>query len=545
MIPTRRSSAIVPPSAAPRDWWWLGLATLVAVAVHGWIAAYDYHASAFSDSLDYLLMADFYRSAIAGHSLEDASSFYRDTRFPPLFPFLLGLFGGGSEHQHVASIVSNTVAVAAGCLVWFWARRELHSPVIASAIAIATVLLPAWFTLNLTPVSEPLGLLLMMGSFMLLGSAKPTARRVLVASLLVGITPLARTALLPLVAAFLLWLVLVRPLPWRSALAPAALAVTPIAAWSVYRSAIGSTQYVHYLSAETYERASIAWPQAIWEQPLRFVHAFVDGWAPVDPQAWQLVAGWLVLVLAFVGCVVRMRRMHLDAWFLAGYVALILIWPYPDAFTRFISAVYPCVLLCAVSAVRSMAGNSASNAFRFLPAVVLGTAFVATLPAVTRYAHRATLPVDNELLGDKREFEFFNHPTDRDARAAAEITGRSRLLLEEARRFIPEGKCIYGVLPQFTNLYSQRPTFSYPLDLYRQPGDANTRLQRCDYFVVGSWQFSLYDVPSFYPVEKFEGWTRLLLASEMQLDGKSHLVAALFQRIPSDAMEAREEPAHD
>ncbi|MCB1555557.1 MAG: hypothetical protein KDJ14_17295 [Xanthomonadales bacterium] len=537
------SSTDIAVLGAPSNRWIPGLllSVLASLLTHGWIAAFDYSASTFSDSLDYLMMADFYRAALYGGSLEDAASFYRSTRFPPLFPMLLGVFGGDSEHQHAASIVSNLIAVLACLLVWVWSHRTSASTVVATLITVSTVLLPAWFTLNLTPVSEPLGLLLATSAFILLGTQAINARRVFVAALLVGIAPLARTALLPLVIAFAIWLFVVRPVSMRSLVAALVVSWAPYASWSVYRSLIGSTQYTHYLSPKAYADAGIALPQALWEQPLRLVDALVAGWNPWDGGGWILALGWVLLLLAALGCIARMRRMQLDAWFLAGYIALILIWPYPKEFTRFLVAVYPCILLCAATGVQMLVTGpkqpvDASRSTTLAVGMMMGLALSATVPTLMRYAHRATLPVADELLGDKREFEFFNHPTDLDALAAAEITGRSRLLLIDARQLVPEDACIYGVLPQFTRLYSDRTVRPYPLDLYTERGHADEKLSRCDFFVIGSWQFTLYDLPSFYPAEEFGGWTQPLLASEMEIEGRSHLVAALFRRnVPAEA----------
>jgi hypothetical protein len=523
-------------STRSRPFGWVDAATfisvaLICVAVYGWVAAYATTVTTFTDSLDYLVMADFYRAALHGGDIDGPNRYYQVSRFPPLFPMLLGAFGGGSEHQHAAGIISGAIAVLAALAVWWWIRVAIGSAWLASFIALALTFLPHYFALNTVPLSEPLGVLLMASVFALAAVPKPTRNRLLVIGLIIGVAPLARTALLPLSIAFVIWLAISRPLPWRKLVLPVLVAWAPFLLWAVYRKSLGAQRYSQFLTAEQFAESGITWPDALWQQPFRVFDAFVATWGMPDSLfLWALSV--VIVALAIVGCVIRVRSNRLDGWFLAGYLALIAIWPFPDELTRFLVAVYPCVLVCCITAARAidrrLPGIRRPVALSALLVIVMG----AHAPGVLRTTQRAMLPVDAELLGDKREPGFFLLESDKVALIAAEIYGRARILLMEARDVVPPGKCIYGVPPQLVALYSQRNPVPYPEGLGSDPLQVKDKLQACDYFLVAAWSAPAYRLEALYPLDGLTGWTEPLLISNMTIDGRTRLAVMLLQRAP-------------
>ena len=537
------------PAVRQRDRRFGDVAALAAVAavallLHGWIAAYDLATTTFSDSMDYLFMADFYRSFLYGGEIEAATSHYRATRFPPLFPLLLGLAGAGTERQLTAAFVSNGAAVLAVVAVWIWARRETGDAKRATFVALGLVLFPYYFVLNLSPVSEPLGILLVAGACALVAAPRPSPTQLLLAGLLIGLAPLARTALLPLCIAFVIWLALRRPVPWRHTLLPIGAAWLPYLGWAAYRRALGAHSYTSYLTAEQFAEAGMSWPAALWQQPAHIFRAFVHSWGFPTPPAYLWAACVVIAGLAAAGCVLRMRRNRLDGWFLAGYVALVLIWPFPAEHTRFIVAIIPFLLLAAMTAAGAI--DAALGRPHLAPAtlVLVAATIAAATPALFKFARRAALPVPEALLGEKREPSFFILESDRDALDGMEIYGRGRLLLLAAREHVPAGACIYASPPQLGRLYSQRPTLAYPRGLGSDPDAVRARLNRCDYFFVGAWQARLYGIPPLYPSEGLVGWTEPVLVSTMKLNGRDSTVAALVRRRPASAT-AADRPSAD
>jgi hypothetical protein len=508
-----------------------GIAVVIALglAVYGWVAAYNYTITTFTDSLDYMFMAEFYRSAIHGGDLYTTGHYYRITRYPPLLPMLLGALGAGVEHAQLASLISNVIAVLGALAVWWWVRREFNSAVAATAIACALLLFPYHFVINLSPVSEPLGILLMAAAFALLAGPRPTGSRLLAAGLLIGLAPLARTAMLPLPIAFVIWLAIARPQPLRQLALPVAAAWAPILAWLLYRRTLGAQQYTSFLSSEQFAEVGMRWPEALWIQPLRLFDAFVQGWG-VEGTPWLMALSALILALAMVGGLLRLRRNKLDAWFLGGYLALIAIWPFPAELRRFLVAVYPCLLVCCLAAVQQIDVRFARSRLRVATAALVAVVAAANLPAALRYVHRATIPVETELLGDKREPGFFLLGSDKLALDAIETYARGRIVLEQAGTVMPEGECLYALPAQIGRFFSKRPTLPYPFGLGTDPASVDAALHKCDYFFIGAWNSQQHRVRPYYPSDAMKDWAEPVLVSYRHDGGKSYLAAALLVR---------------
>ena len=515
----------------------LASVAILALLVHGWIAAYDYYATTFTDSMDYLFMADFYRMHFYGGGSESVLAYYRGTRFPPLFPLILGALGAGSEQQHVASILSNAIAVAASLAVWRWTRVGTGSPWLAAGFAGALVLQPYFFVLNLSPVSEPLGVLLTASVFALVASTEVARSRILLAALLAGLAPLARAALLPLPIALLVWLACRRKsLPRPSGLAGIAcvLSLFPYAGWYAYRRLLGAQQYEDFLPESSGDGS---WHGVVGEigievgtRVVRLVRAAHDLWC-ADPGTWTWVPVSLLIAAAATGCALRMRHGRADAWFLAGYVTLILLWPFPNEYRRFLILAYPAVLLCAWHAMDALFQRTDTAKAAQAAAALLATLVVtASLPSWQRFVHRAQMDVDDALLGEKREPGFFLQPTDGGAMAVTEAFGRARLLLMEADSVLPQGACIYSSPTQFARLYGKRASVEYPGDLGSDSERARSELTTCDWFFVSSWGASAYGLPAAYPSKALEGWTEPLLMSRFSPEHGGGLAAALVRR---------------
>jgi hypothetical protein len=500
----------------------------VGLLIYGWVAAFAVSLTTYTDSVEYLYMADFYRAVLYGAGSDAASVYYGVTRFPPLYPLLLGALGAGSDELVLAHAVSGSTVVLAAAAVWAWVWRERASAFDATWVALALLLLPQYFLLNLSPVSEPLGLAILAAVLALLAGA-PRHGAIVAAALLVGIAPLARTALLPLCAAFAIWILAKRPLPLRQSVLPIVAACLPFLGWTLYRQITGAWHYTNYLTSAHYQAAAMAWPDALWMQPWRAFDAFVSLWSvPAGPLLATL--GALLLALAVAGFFMRLRRGALDAGFLALYVPMVLLWPFPEELPRLLVLVFPLILVAALSATDALA-----RWFRLrregLPSLLLAMMLgVAALPAAVQFSGRAALAVEPELLGEKREPRFFLAASNDEALRLAEAFARARLLLVEAGAAVNDSTCIYGMPPQFVSFYSGRDVAAYPFAVSPDLQAAREVLLACDYFFVGPWESARHRSPPLYPVEALSGWTEPVLASAVTVDGRTRLVAALLRR---------------
>jgi hypothetical protein len=496
----------------------------VGALIYGWVGLHSKTAVTFSDSMDYVAIADFYRAVFRGMTPPAETVFhYQMTRFPPLFPMLLGVFGGGSEHQHLASMISLAFSVTAPMMVWAWVHRETGSLAQATTIAAALLLYPAFFLLSLSPVSEPFAIFLSALALLLVSGRAPQSSAWAVAALVIGVALLARTALLPLAIALLI-VAIAKRASWRRCGFFAALAFGPLIAWTVYRRSLGATGYSSFLTREALITELGGWPDALWVQPWRLLLAVDGNWGPsAGSLAWiiTLIIGFLVLV----GAVIRMRRWALDAWFLAGYVAMILIWPYPFELGRFIVVVYAVCLLAAMEGWRCVTARRWPNTINqggWAPLVLL--VMGASGPTLVGFAERASVPVDPSLLDDKRESFFFEADLDATAIEHAEVFLRTRLLARQIPDHVPAGECVYSNMPQFVALYGRRDSSSFPREI-KSERSALDSLTECRYFFLADIDVATYGVPGMYPAEFIESWTDLMMVSNSE---EGDTVAALL-----------------
>lgn len=518
----------------------LMLLAALGFTIYGWVGLHAYTAMTFSDSMDYVMMADFYKAVFSGEAPAEAATHYRVTRFPPLFSMIIGLFGGGSEQQHVASVVSLCFSVLAPFAVWVWIRREGHSMGTATVIAAALLLYPAYFMLSLTPVTEPFAIFLSAVALAIMARGEPDSSTWMAAAMLIGLSLLARTALLPLAVALMV-VSIQRGCSWKRLLLQGFACFAPLALWSIYRRLIGASSYGASLHPEKLLSELGGWPDALWLQPWRLFNAISSNWG-FEPTVtiWLLSAA--LTILAIIGLLDRAWRKKVDAWFAIGYIAMILIWPYPFELGRFVVLIYPICLLAAVEGSRWLL-NRKHLAQVALPHWIPMAVFVAmaSAPAYAQYLHRAMLPVEPALLDEKREQFFFALANDEAAIKTAEIFLRTRLLAAKIPEHVPEGECVYATMPQVVSLYGKRVGALIPFDL-RDEEDARARLVHCRYFLLAGIDIATYDIPAFYPSEKVRAWTRPVMVSSID---DNHAAAVLLQAVDSAGVATGEgEVAH-
>lgn len=508
---------------------WLLLALLFGGLAYGWIAAWAGNSSGFSDAIDYLFMADFYHEWLQGEPSKAAIEHYRSTRFPPAFPFLLALAGGGSANISQAILVSCIIAITTAACFGIWARAELRENKLTAWMALMLLWYPAYFLLNLNVVSEPMAMLMLCLIFILAGlHASPSIT--LTIALLIGLSPLVRTATLPLLPAFAIWLGWRRQITLGWKILAVVISTVPFLLWSMYRRALGADSYTDSLRPARILETMGGWPDALWVLPQRFFSGLAGNWE--SAQSAFAFAATLLLMMAFAGLVLRLRRNALDAWFLIGYIVMIMIWPYPDETSRFLVVVYPILLLHAVVAANWLDGRMHARwrtpRHLILKILVLSIT-LASAAAMLRFADRAAVPMDAALLSDKRESYFFRAKTDAGAQAAAEVVGRARLLAAESARVVPEPACIYTDFPQFVALYSGRHAVPFPAKL-GDPERAQRLLRKCDYFLLAGFSGAQTRRGKLYPHRALQGWTRPVLISTMLHAGKVNTAAVLLER---------------
>jgi hypothetical protein len=340
----------------------VGLVTFVCLVA--FLTVTPWPVGAFQDDAIYTLLA----KALAtgeGYRMINLPGEPHATHYPPGYPFFLSLLWRLSP-----SFPDNIVLFKFANAVWLslaalgaamFARRRLAWETMPSALA-ATAGTLAIVVLLVTGVvlSEPMFMALLFPALLLGERAveSGSVRLAVAAGLACGLLALVRTLGTVVVPAVLLMLLFHRQ--WKAFLAFSAAAAACLVPWQLWLNAwqheIPSVLMGKYGAygpwvAEGFREGGIGFARDVAMQNVRAVYRFVSyvfmPMAPVWPRALAFVA---VCAVAAIGLGTLVKRATVTALFLAGYAAVILVWPFEPE--RFMLALWPLLTLCGLAGLQ-------------------------------------------------------------------------------------------------------------------------------------------------------------------------------------------------
>jgi hypothetical protein len=444
------------------------------------------------------------------------------SQFPPLYPALLAATGGATDLRLAHAIT--TVCLLAAFAACYASLLAMGLP---RGLALATTALfavmPGTIQLALQLKSEGLYLALTLAALTLLSRASATRQPAAywTAAGLVAAALLTRSAGLALLPALVLVLLRDRPRAWYGMLA---LSLLPFGAWTLLRQ-----------PDHSYGDALLAYAQApaaaIARQLAENLEALAWGLGANVLQTRPLL--WVVVPVALVSAAVlvwRFCRWYVDAWYIAAYLALIVLWPYPSEAQRFGWVVMPWLLGYAVLAADRGAARFSNrpgvvqSAIRWSgPAVLALLIAPSFLIAAQRRAHAATQ--ETPALAQLPEW-YGADPVA--ARAEALLHLDMARAMQELGRQVPEGECVISIKPATVTFYSGRESFVPPFDdvddgAFRAGLDA----ARCRYvLLLAATQPPQYPEP-YYPKERLGERLEIVEVRTPSRDDSRRVVAAL------------------
>lgn len=353
------------------------------------------------------------------------------SKYPPLYPLVLsGAMVLGAQTWSAFKLIPAVGISLAVLLTYLWASRR-RGPVFGGAVALLVLLSAGWLEASRWILSEPLFLVLVLGSILAGeaalgggtearpgddggagGGPNPRGRAradvhapgegpavhllLAVAGALAILAFLTRSAGLPLVLALLGALVFARR-PKAAALTAAAFAV-PALLWLFRARRGGEGAYAdEFWLRNPYEPelGTIGIPGLVgrvWTNLRLYVGEVLPGewWGFVEAPAVLAAAGIALVAAGTVGWVRRLRpRPGPAELFVPLYLGLVLLWPEVWSGDRFVLPLYPLVLVYAGEAILDGAarlGRSGPG----VPAAVGAVLFlVLALPAVGGWMEKA------------------------------------------------------------------------------------------------------------------------------------------------------------
>ncbi len=336
---------IGPRLPVPLPWISVGLITLAFAAACTAFVWQSRLASFADDSMSYLVMAQVFSPyRPAGEFVAEA--FAREAIYPPLFPLLLG-FAGASHNIALAHAV--TALLLAACLPALYALgvRWLGAQWAATAAVAAAALMPSLWINAKGILSEPLFLLLLLATLLVLDAGAKGRAGMLMLALLMAALVLTRAAGLVMVAAYAFWGLARREEPLRGRALetlPALAAAAAYGLWLLLRIAVESANsYFSPGSGLT----------ALGGRLATQADAMVDAWIGALVLFWvegrpiPVVLAGAVGLAALAGLALRFRDGKADGWMTAAYLGTLLLWPFTGQMDRFMFPVVPVLLLYA------------------------------------------------------------------------------------------------------------------------------------------------------------------------------------------------------
>ncbi len=508
--------------------------TILAFGVLLWTPLGNPSPGGFSDSIDYLNFADYFRNWFAGTVSPIDEEFVAHTRFPPLYPLLIGLLHGGTTAPMQAYWLTTLAAMAVIVMSFYWFRREIGSVLAASLLLIPLALNPGVFLLTINPMSEPLFTMFLVGSFLLADRTEKSRTSMFAFALCVAAAPLCRTAGLALVLAAAVWLFVRHQRTVIERLIAIAIMLTPQLLWMAYRSILPIVErYDQQLTLDRILTAFGGWSGWLIDHPIRIIDSFGDMFHPSEGPI-RLAAGALLLGFAAWGWWLRARRWQLDALFLPPYLGLIFVWPYPAEVGRLALPALPVALMAAFEGVRALVALLRRREASVVSVpVAAGMAMVALIliaPFTARSLARAVVPVDAELARFKRQTSYFLLESEVSAQGSLELNARIVAAMEEVPNYVSREDCVNSFQPQALWYHARGMVRSrmltYPLDFTKPLGE---QIGHCKYMLLVLSTSPQFKQPPLYPMNDIPDRLKPVFMSTLEVQGKKLPAVALVE----------------
>jgi len=453
-----------------------------------------------SDDAVYLLLADLYMYAEQTH-LPVYTLIREQSLFPPLFPLLLGLLGGGSADPVLAGMISTGLLLLSLVIASMWMLQQKQTLPSTLFLTGLLLLLPGTLILSQEIWSEFLFMLLLYGIFLLAGKDVPLKHHWLIIAILVALATLTRTAGVALIPPFWLLLYRNRIMPFWL---PAAISTLPFLLWYVPRELLRQGPgYASVLAAGTIDVGPSMLLAGLPDKVVAMFDSLHWLFASVDSGSVHFWFGRIFLLLMLIPAAsVLLRRIfafRLDALFCLVYGAIVLIWPHADIYfvSRFLYPLVPVFLLYTCIGFTSLVANSAVKPAVFFSLIV--AVMVMTAPSVLQFTQRATANVKEELQPYRRDRSWLLS-----AEANNTILQNTRFIVETLQKIpgtIEPDECIYAFQAPLVMLYTKRVTGALPSpSLSDEQFRQDTAL--CRYILALPVSDTGRNMPEYYPLRR-------------------------------------------
>ena len=518
----------------------LGLASLGMLL---WVAVKPTLAGVNSDAAVYLLLAD-WLSPWRATDIDFGAQLFAHYPFPPLYPLLLALVGGGSEVptiDYVFDAIAQAVAVAAS---YGWARRIGCAQPVAMLAALSLALTPIALYTAMGVFSEPLYLALSMTALAWVAGSQISARAWQAAALLLGLAAVTRGVGIFAVAALLLaWH---RGTRGRDARLVPLLALAPTVAWQLIKAFNGwQGGYTSTLFGGGVMPVGAALVAQLPTNLHALAYHFVRCFDALNSRHSTVILAILVLPagLCFVQ---RLRAGWTDGWYAALYLLVLLLWPYPNHFARFLLILLP--LFCAYAGLglaQIFARGGTPGLRPFSGALVAALLVLVLMPSLLQVLHSIASAPNAQERQHARMGSWYGYDSLTQARASTAFSLRVLDVMIDVAAQLPRDACVSSTMAEIFMLKGRR--WARPPPAPRaELVDLRAALAACPYvLLLGASTSPAADFPRYYPAARVGAELKTLFTMALDTNNSEHpslAILARYQALPGPAGQARRNP---
>jgi hypothetical protein len=483
-------------------------------------------ASLGGDAAIYLLSARHYAPWLPADSVAEA--FATHSQFPPVYPLLLTLSGGAVDLA-VAHAVTTLSLLAAFAALYAWQIQLGLGRGWAAVITALFAAMPGTFVQSLYLHSENLYLALTLAALALLTSAVRTRDSSLfwAATAVTAAAVMTRTVGVSLLPALAVVIVRCRPRGWPVMLLAS---IAPALAWSVWHTSEWS--YSDSL-AQRYAGAPL-------ETILGHLtaNAAATGWGLARNVLVLPSLLWTVVLLGVLALPVAIRRFcggEPDAWYLGAYLAILVIWPYPDESRRFTWVLVPLLTVYAGLAATQLLGQTerlSARVKRGIPLSLMALLALIVGPELALSLQRAAAVPEGADPAMRHLPEWYGAEP-RESREKAELHLAMVRALQDFGTEIPGGECVLSINPAVVAFHSGHDSSIPPPEEVDDVGfGQQLAAQGCRYIVLLAARSPTFPT-TYYPLERLGQRAEVISVHRLETgSAQGRVVAGLARLTP-------------
>ena len=443
--------------------------------------------------------------------------FATHSQYPPLYPLLLALFGGGDSIL-IAHIVTTSFLLLAMLIIYKWVLALGYGRMHALVLVVIFSLLPGTYFQVLSIHSEYLYLLLSIAG--LYTATLENKRWLWIAAILIASAGLTRSAGISLIFSFIIYLFLNNE---RNKYTLSVIVIMPMVLWGILNNQ-NSTSYLTQLSEPYTQDFIISYFHQIGNQCRYLLSAWRTTFTYGESGHLFLTvyAGLCIYVMFY-----RMYMKKLDGIYAFFYLAMILSWPYPAESIRLLFPVVPVLLVQTGVFVKNFCRTWKPGYNLLIGNIILeGILLIIIIPNFILTVSRFNKPIEEHLTPYKHTYAWYS-PNLQDAISRVNYNHTIISSLKDAKKHIPDEECVYSIKPSIIGLYMKRIS-TIPPEIDSSDDAFNKSLQQssCRYFY-----FLANRSPSFnkalYPFERVRKKIDVIKIYYSNGGSKKHLVAIL------------------